>query len=79
MLKNPLAEIAGKEQAVGSPCPERGEKLQLGDADILSFVNHGKVERQVCAVRKLRGQPTEYPGVGNQSLRRQLRAHARKN
>ena len=74
-----MPEVAGKEEAVWSTLPEGGEKPQLRHADVLGFVDHGKVEGQVCAVRKLRGQSAEYPGAGDEALRLQLRAHTRKH
>jgi hypothetical protein len=63
-----LTEVAGKEEAVWLTRPKGGEELQLRDADVLGFVNYGKVERQVFAVRKLNGQATEYPGIGDVAL-----------
>jgi hypothetical protein len=78
-LEDPLPEVASKEEAVWSPRPERGEKPQLRHADVLGFVNHGKVERQVYTVCKLSSQATEYPGVGDAALRRQLQARTRKH
>jgi hypothetical protein len=74
-----VARGRGKAEAVWSLRPERGEKPQLRHADVLGLVNYGKVEGQVCAVCKLRSQATEYPGVGNIALRRQLREHTRKH
>jgi hypothetical protein len=67
-----LPEVASKKEAVWPTRPESGEKLQLRDTDVLGFVNHGKVERQVCAVCQLSGQSTEYPGVSDEALRRVL-------
>jgi hypothetical protein len=49
-LENPLAQVAGKEQAVGLIGAERGETAQLRDADVLGFIHHHEVERQVCAL-----------------------------
>jgi hypothetical protein len=57
-LKDALTEVTGKEEAVWLARPERSETAQLRDVDILGFVNHHKVTRQVGTVCQLRGQLT---------------------
>src|ERR1700674_4171339 len=49
LLKNPLAKIACKEQAVRSICAQRGEKAQLRNAHILCLIDHDKVEGWIFA------------------------------
>jgi hypothetical protein len=78
-LENPLAEVAGTEEAVWSARPECGEKAPLSDAAILGFVNHSEVERHVFAVCKLSRQSTEQPSVSDEASGLQLGADASKH
>ncbi len=42
-LEDALAEVAGEEEAVGLDAGEGGEEAELGDADVLGFVDDGEI------------------------------------
>ena len=44
LLEDPLAEVAGEEQGVGTIPAQGGEEPQLGDADVLRLVHDREVE-----------------------------------
>jgi hypothetical protein len=53
-LKNPLTEIASKEEPICTICGQRGEEPQFGDPDILCLIHNHKIERAFggCHVRR---------------------------
>jgi hypothetical protein len=67
LLEDPLAQIAGEKKAVRPARPERGEKPQLGDADVLRLVHNGKVERRMVTLRKPGSETAEQAGGGDQA------------
>ena len=44
LLEDALAEVAGKEQRIGTAAAQRGQEPQVGDADILRLVHDREVE-----------------------------------
>jgi hypothetical protein len=63
LLKDPLTEIPGKKQAIRASGRQCREKAQLGDPDVLGFVDHDKIDRRFAA-RDLRGNSTEQASQG---------------
>ena len=59
-----LAEIAGKEQAVGSTAPQGSKKPQLRHTDVLSLVYDAILERRVRGRRAVLCQGPEHAGLG---------------
>ena len=62
LLENALAQVAGKEQAIGRFRAQRGKKPQLRRGKILSLIHHSEVERWTYAARKPGGQLFEHTG-----------------
>jgi hypothetical protein len=60
LLEDPLAQVAGEEQAFGRS-RQRSQEAQVRDADILRLVDHDIVERGVLALRQVGGQRLNRP------------------
>ena len=64
MLKDSLAKITGKEEAVRTPAGKRREKPQLRYTDVLCFVHHGKVKWWMLALSEQRSEAAQHKGLG---------------
>src|SRR5712671_3255276 len=60
LLKNPLAQIPGKEEGVRPMRAESSEESQVSDADILRLVYNHEVERRILARLQDRGQSPKH-------------------
>ena len=47
LLKDPLAQVAGEEEAVRASRPESRQKSQLRNADILRLIHDGEFKRRM--------------------------------
>ena len=74
LLEDPLAEVAGEKEAVRAirPVPPGNE---LGDAEVLCFVDDGEVEGGRLRSPVRRGQSGEQARTGDQAARRRARPH----
>src|SRR5690606_28958105 len=66
LLEDPLAEIAGEEARVRTMATECRQKAELGDADVLCFVDDHMIE---CRPRERRGlcrEPMEHRCLGDE-------------
>jgi len=63
LLEYTLAEVAGKEKAVRTSCPQRRKKAQLRNAYVLGFVYDGKIEGRFFALCEMQSYFAEQVGV----------------
>jgi len=78
LLEDPLAEIAGNEQTIGTIGGQRGQETQFGDADILRLVDDDEIERGLASGH-MRRYPTEQIGPCDGLVLGQTGPHALKN
>ena len=69
LLKDALAEIAGKEKRIGAARRDGGEHPQFRHAEVLGFVDHGMGERLVGPLREIRRDFSEDGRPGQKPLR----------
>src|SRR5262245_17491296 len=67
LLENALAKIPGEKQRVGSAVGKCREETELGDADVLRFVDYGRVVSQRWPLRLCVCERLEYAGLGVES------------
>ena len=74
-LEDALAEVAGKEQAVGFTASQRGEEAELRHVDVLALVDDDEIERSLATRRGLLGDSREHFGLCNQAFGSQAYPH----
>src|SRR6516162_4059128 len=79
LLKDPLTQVAGKEQAVRAGANERREKPQFGDRDVLRLIDNGKIEWRPSSGGDVLGDPPEQIGPAHGVPFGETGAHPLKN
>ena len=66
LLEDTLAEVASEEEGVGAVGPQGSQKTEMGNADVLGFVNDGEVEDGLAGVGERGGKLVEEGGIGDE-------------
>jgi hypothetical protein len=69
LLKDPLAQIASKEETVAPSCSKRGQEAQLCYTNVLGFIDYNVVKRRPLVFLEVPREPCEDLGVRDQVIR----------